>query len=376
MSSPDTERLEPPPPPAVNARGAALVVIASLASVWVLHWASAVFVSLLLSLALSCALMPLMDRLVRLHVPRALAAALLVLGVVGGGATLVYSLSDDAVAMVEALPEAARKLQRRLQTVRHGGPVETIDRVQKVAAELERAAADVAVPAPGRKVTQVQIVAPRFSVRNYLWPSAVSAVAAAGQTLVVLFLAFFLLASGDRFRRKFMHMAGPTLGRRKLTLQALDEIQQQIQRYLMVQVFTSAVVGVTTWLAFLWIGVDNAAVWGLASFVLNFIPYLGGVVVTSGAALLGFVQFGSFEMAALIGGTVLVINCIEGYALSPWLTGRASRMNPVAVFVGVLAWGWLWGIAGLFLGVPLLMVMKAVFDRVDDLNHIGELLGE
>ena len=193
---------------------------------------------------------------------------------------------------------------------------------------------------------------------------------------MVVFVAFFLLASGDTFRRKMVKIAGPTFGQKRLTVQALDEINEQIQRYLLVQVFTSALVGVATWLAFLWIGVDNAAVWGVVTFVLNFIPYVGSHVVTGGSALLGFVQFGSFEMAAADRRRGTVINSVEGYILTPWLTGRASRINPVTVFVGVLAWGWLWGVWGLFLGVPILMAIKAVCDRVDDLKPIGELLGE
>ena len=199
---------------------------------------------------------------------------------------------------------------------------------------------------------------------------------AAAQTVVVVFITFFLLASGDTFRRKMVKIAGPGFGQKRLTLQAMDEIDLQIQRYLLVQVFTSALVGVVTWLAFLWIGVEHAAVWGVVSFVLNFIPYFGSIVVTGASALLGFVQFGSFEMALLVGGTALLINSIEGYLLTPMLTGRASRMNPVAVFVGVLAWGWLWGVWGLFLGVPILLVIKAVCDRVDDLKAVGELLGD
>jgi predicted PurR-regulated permease PerM len=224
-------------------------------------------------------------------------------------------------------------------------------------------------------VTKVQIEKARFNVQDYVWPGALGLAAAVAQTTVVIFVTFFLLASGDTFRRKMVRIAGPTFGQKKLTLQALDDINGQIQRYLMVQVFTSALVGMATWLAFLWIGVNNAAVWGAAAFVLNFIPYLGAIIITGGSTLLGFVQFGSFEMALMIGGVVLLINSVEGYMLTPWLTGKASRMNPLAVFAGVLACGWLWGIGGLFLGVPILVAIKAICDRVDDLKPIGELLG-
>ena len=386
MASSDAAQAVLPPPVAgeptplsvgpVNLRNTSLVVLAALAGLYVLHWAQAVFVPLLLGLMFSYALTPLVNRMVRLGLPRGLSAALVVLGILGSIGSLGYTLADDAGAMIENIPEAAQKLRRSLEGRRSEGPAAAIDKVQKAAAELERAAETNVAPAPGRGVTKVQIERPRFNVKDYLWPGALGLAAAAGQVLVVIFITFFLLMSGDTFRRKMVKIAGPTFGQKKLTLQALDEIDQQVQRYLMVQVATSAVVGVATWLAFLWIGVERAAVWGVVTFVLNFIPYFGSILVTGGSALMGFVQFGSFEMALLVGGVALLINSVEGYILTPWLTSRASRMNPVAVFVGVLAWGWLWGVWGLFLGVPILMAIKAVCDRVDHLQAVGELLGD
>jgi predicted PurR-regulated permease PerM len=98
-------------------------------------------------------------------------------------------------------------------------------------------------------------------------------------------------------------------------------------------------------------------------------------MVTGAAALVGFVQFGEINMALAIGGVSLLINTVEGNLLVPWLTSKASRMNAVSVFIGVLAWGWLWGVWGLLLGIPIMMVIKAVCDRVDHLKPVGELLG-
>jgi len=144
---------------------------------------------------------------------------------------------------------------------------------------------------------------------------------------------------------------------------------------MLVQLFTSALVGLATWLCFLAIGLEHAAVWGIAAGVLNLVPYIGNVIITSGSALVGFLQFGTLEMALLVAGISFVINSIEGFLLTPWLTSRANKMNPVAIFVGVLAWGWLWGAWGLLLGVPILVVIKAICDRVDDLKPVGEILG-
>ncbi len=366
--------------PPTNVRNVSLVVIAVLAGVYVLHWASAVFIPLLLGLMFSYALTPLVNRMAGLGVPRTAAAALLLVTILGGLGSMAYALADDAVALVEQMPETARKLRRAIELRQTTSREGTIDKVQKAATELELAAQASAGAAPAtpppRGVTKVVIEKPRFDVKDYLMQSGGTLAAGAGQAVVVVFVTFFLLASGDTFRRKMVKIAGPTFGQKKITLQALDEIDHQIQRYLMVNVFTSAVVGVATWLAFWWIGLSNPGVWGVATFILNFVPYIGGILVTLAAAVIGFTEFGSLQMGLTVGGIAMLINSIEGYILTPWLTGKASRMNPVAVFVGVLAWGWIWGAWGLLLGVPILMVVKTVCDRVDDLNPVGELLGD
>ena len=109
--------------------------------------------------------------------------------------------------------------------------------------------------------------------------------------------------------------------------------------------------------------------------MLNFIPYIGSILFTVGSAVVALLQFGTLESALLVAGASLALHTFTGYVITPWLTSRAGRMNAVTVFVGVLAWGWLWGLWGLLLGVPILMVVKAVCDRVEDLKPVGELLG-
>jgi predicted PurR-regulated permease PerM len=361
----------------VNLRSASLLVIAVLLALTALHLASAVFVPLVMGVLFSYALTPLVNRMVRLHIPRTLAAAILLLGLVGATGSIAYSLSDDTVELIESLPGVVQKLRRSLAEQRAKGPAGTMEKVQAAASEIERAAAESGGdPEPDRDVAKVQIEERKLNVRDYLWPGALGVAAAAANITIVVIIAFLLLAAGDRFRRKMSKLAGPTLSKKKLTLHALDEIHLQVQRYMLVQVFTSALVGVATWLAFLWIGVENAAVWGVLTFVLNFIPYLGSIIATGAAMLVGYAQFGSLEMALLIGGVEMLINLVEGYVITPLLTSRAIRMNPVAVFAGVLAWGWLWGIWGLFLGVPILVVIKVVCDRVEGFKVVGELLGE
>lgn len=138
------------------------------------------------------------------------------------------------------------------------------------------------------------------------------------------------------------------------------------------QLATSALVSVLTGLALWAIGLENAAVWDIAPGVLNLVPYVGSLItaVTSGGV--AFLQFGCSNMALLVAGASIVIHTIVGNLITPWLTSRASRMNPAAVFVGLLAWSWLWGIWGLLLGLPILMIVKAMCNRVDDLKPVGE----
>lgn len=361
----------------IDVRSTSLAVLAVLAGVYALHWASAVFIPLMLGVMFSYALSPAVDRLQRWRLPRAAGAAALMVLLLGGFGSIGWSLADDAAALVENLPDAAQKLRNAVRPVR-GTPEGAIEKVQRAAANLEQAAEErAAAAAPAAKgVTRVQIERPRFNIKDYLWSSTLSLVGFLGQATVVAFVTYFMLAAGDGFRRKLVKIAGPTLSKKKVTVQLLDDITRQIQRYLLVQVFTSVVVGVATWLALSAIGLERAVVWGVVAAVLDLVPYLGALVVTAGVALMGLLQFGTLEMAALCGGACLAIHTVSGNLLMPWLTSRASRMSPLVIFVGVLAWGWLWGIWGLLLGAPMLMIAKAVCDRVDDLKPIGELLGE
>ena len=249
--------------------------------------------------------------------------------------------------------------------------------MQKAATQLEQAAQENAakVTAP-RGVTRVVIERPSFNVRDYLVSGTLGLLTAIGQLTLIAFLTNFALCSGDTFRRKLVRMAGPSLQKKRITVKVLDDITGQIERFLLVQILTSAVVGVATGLAFWALGLDNAAVWGIVAAVTNLIPYVGSVIVMAASALVAFLQFNSIEMTLAVGGTSLLIHTLVGNLLTPWLTSRTSSMSPVAVFVSVLAWGWLWGLWGLLLGIPVMMAVKAVCDRVEDLKAVGEILGD
>jgi predicted PurR-regulated permease PerM len=361
----------------VDVRSLSLAILAIMGSVFMLHWAADVLIPVMAGVTCSYALAPLVNRLEKMRIARPIGAALTLVALVGSMGGTVYALSADATQLMASLPDAAQTIRQAMRA-RRNQPATALDKMQEAATQLEQAAKE-SNPSQGgaaKGVTRVQIERAQFNLNDYVLTSTPRVFALIGQTVVLLFITYFLLASGNSFRRKLVKLAGPTFTQKKITVQALDEITEQIQSYLLVQVLISVIVGVATWLAYWAVGIEQAAVWGMLAFVLNFVPYIGSVVLTGGSALVGFVQFGSIDTALLVAGISLTIHTLSGNLLAPWLTSRTSRMNPVIVFIGVLAFGWLWGVWGLLLGMPVLLMVKVVCDRVDDFKPIGELLGK
>jgi predicted PurR-regulated permease PerM len=360
----------------VDIRSAALTTLAVIAAILLLQYAQAMIIPIVLGLLISYALEPVVVALGRAHLPRPLASALVLVGLVASVGWMVYGMRSEVAALVEQLPQAATKIRTSFELDKPRAGV-AIQQVQKAATELEKAANAAATPPPTPSgVTRVQVEPAPVDISSYVMWGSLGAAAAAGQLVLILFLAYFLLASGDMYRRKMVKIVGPSLSKKKITVQILEQIDRQIEAFLVVQLFTSTVVAVATWAAFRAIGLEQAAVWGVLAGIFNSIPYFGPVLVTAGTSLVGFTQFGSLHMAALVGGISLVITSLEGFLLTPWLTSRAARMNAVAVFVGLLFWGWVWNVWGMLLAVPMLMVLKAICDHVEDFQALGELLGE
>lgn len=364
-------------PAPISIRNGWIVVLTVLVALYMLHWASPILIPIVLGVMTSYAFSPLVNAMEKWHIHRAVGAAVLLLGIVAGVGSLVYSLGDETAGIIEKLPESVQKMQQALRSSQGDG-VKAVEKVQKAATELEKVAIEsdsVASTAP-RGVTLVQIEKPRVNIRDYLWSGTLGFVTFTGQLVTVLFFAYFLMTAGDAVRRKLIKISGPTLSEKKVTVEVLNEITQQIQRYLLVQVFTSVLVGVVSWLAFVALGLEHAAIWGIAAGVLNSVPYFGPIVVSTGIALVALVQFSSLGMALWVASVALIITSIEGFLLTPWLIGRTGSMNAVVVFTSVILGGWLWGPWGLLLAVPVVMIIKAVCDHVEDLKPVGELLGD
>jgi predicted PurR-regulated permease PerM len=367
----------------VDIRSAALSVIAALALIIVLQHARSVLIPVVLGVLISYALTPMVSALAKARIPRPVGAAVAVAALLGAAGVGVYTLSDEAMAIVADVPEAARRLRQRVAEQRDPGQGGMLGQVQQAAKEIERTAdaatkpeEDKTRPARRDQIQRVEVVQPTFRAADYIWMGGVGLFEFLGQTIVILFLTYFLLVTGDLYKRKVVKIVGPTLSRKKVTVQILDDINAQIESFIKVQVLTSLLVAVATAAALWWFGVENFAMWGLLSGLFNSIPYLGPVVVTGGLGVVSFMQFDDLLKSVYVCATAFAITSLEGFLLTPALMGRAARMNPVAIFVGLLFWTWVWGVWGTVLAVPMLMMLKAVCEHVEDLQPVGELLGE
>lgn len=362
----------------------ALCALALMGAVGLLKWASAFFVPVATSLMVFYAFEPLVEALARRRVPRAAAAGLVIVSLLGGLGWGVYAASDDVDQLIAGLPEVAAKLRQAGRPSAGTEGDSAIQAVRKAAIQLERAAETAGAldpdpstgVAPAKSVQLVVVAKPKFDLRDYLWNGALSLAGAAGQLTSICFLSFFMLSGGAAFRRKIARMVGPELAPKREAIGALDEIGRQMRRYMIIQACTSAAVGVASGLAFWALGLKHAVAWGIAAGLLNFIPYVGSFAVTAAAGLVAFIQFGAVGPALAVAGASMAINLVEGNLVTPHLVRQGSRMSATVMFAGVLAWAWLWGLWGLLLGMPLMMAIKAVCDNVERLKPLGRVMGE
>ena len=361
----------------VDAQGVALTLLAMIAVVCALNLAQTFFVSLLLGILIAYMLNPLVVYLERIRIPRVAGAIIVMLGVLAAVGLGGYALRGQVQTIIEQLPEAAKTFSTALARL-HTDPAGNMQRMQSAAAEVEKAATQAAGGAtpPKPAATHVVVDAPGFKLGNFLLSGSVGAVGFLGQTIMVLFLTFFLLLGGDTFKRKLVRLTGPSLSSKKITVQILDDINDSIQKYLFMLLLTNVLVAVLAWIAFRWIGLENAGAWAVAAAFLHVVPYLGPGVTAAATGMAAFMQFDSFPMALLVSGASLAIATVVGTFVTTWMTGRIARMNAAAVFISLLFWGWLWGIWGLLLAIPIIVIVKVVSQHVEQLHPLAELLGD
>ena len=347
-----------------------LIIIAVLALVAAMKLANAFLVPIVAGILASYALKPVVTAMARARIARPIGATVVLLVLTVLVCAGAYSLRDDASALLADLPDAVRKVRTvAQQSEQSKGP---LGQVREAAAELDRVAAAATGASP---VATPHEPAPQSaSAREWLTAQSAKMIAVVAELGVAAALAWLLLASGDVFRRKLVQLVGPTLQRRRVTLEILDEIDTQVQRYMLVTFITNVSVGFATWAILAALGIERAALLGVVAGLLHIIPYLGTMLTAGVVASTSLMQIPSVGSAIFATLAVVVVDSTIGIGLSTWLQGRASRMNPVALFVAVLFFAWLWGGWGLLLGAPLIAIVKTISDRIDALHPIGAFL--
>lgn len=356
----------------VETRTIALVALAVAGGTFALHAGEAFFVPVVASVFLAYALSPVVARLERLRIPRALGAVIAVLLVVAAAAIGVQRTIDAASEVLDELPAAVQKLRYAITSWQRDGHG-PLKQVTKTADELQKlAGATAAPPAAGSAATPA--TAPATSQPKALATGTVGMAVFLAQIASVLFLTYFLLATGDLFRRRLMQTMGASFATRKKVLVILREVQEVNQRYFAVVLAVNAAVGIATGLGLFFLDVRHPVFWGIAIAVLHIIPYIGAAVVVAAVGLTAFMQFESAGHAIVAASVPLVASSLIGIWLQTALLGRTARMNAVVIFGSLLFWGMVWGGWGLILAFPIMATAKIVFSEIERLKPVALLM--
>jgi len=350
-------------------------VLAVLAVIAALKLGAPVLLPIVLSALLFYALSPVVEWFHRFRVPRVLAAVVTVLMMVAVIVASVILLWPQVEVIVEDIPASAQKLESSMDKWRGGKNDSALEKVEAAAKAIDSAAVGASDPAVNPKGVISVEVRDTWRASDMLWSGGIGLVGMIGQFITILFLTIFLLKESDGLKRKLVSRMSAR-GEKRLTIEILQDIATQIKRFLWVQALTSLVVGTVT-TAILWgFGIRQPAVWGVFAGLMNVVPYFGPLIVTSVMVVVAFIQFGSIQLSLLIAAATLVVTTLEGYVLTPSLLSRAASLNHVAIFVSIAFWSWAWGVAGMLLAVPILMVVKAVCDHVPGLDGVSVFISD
>ena len=361
----------------IKVKNSALLILTTLAVVFALQWAQSFVITLLLGILLSYTLNPLVTRLEQIKIPRVIGSTIVIVAVIFSLVFAAYGLRGQVQSIIAKLPEVSAKLSSALASKR-GDPLTNMQKVQIAATQVEAAASSVQSNATPEKkpVMRVVIVDPKFKLDDFLWRGSLGVFGFIGETMTMIFLAYFMLLSGDTFKRKLVRLTGSTLTQKKITVHILEDINNSIQRYLFMLLVTNVLIGIFMWIAFRMLGLENAGAWAVSAGFLHLIPYFGPVVTAAATGMAAYMQFNSLLMALLVAGAALLIATIIGIFITTWMTGRIAKMNSAALFISLLFFAWLWGVWGMLLGIPIVVIIKVVSERIEQFQPLAELLSE
>jgi predicted PurR-regulated permease PerM len=343
----------------LNIRSIALTGLFILAVFYTMYFVRATLLPLVLAVLLSYLLRPITRALARIKIPPSIGSAIVLASVVGIVGYSAFNLAAPVGGWLEKAPYSLPRLQAKLLPLKH-----PIEKVAQASGEIEK----LATPSDTQKTPAVEVK--EHSIPTMLAMRTPEFVASA---LLLVALLYFLLAYDGVFLAKLIRLL-PTFSDKRRAVSIAAEIESQISRYLLAVTLINIGLGVAVGIAVGLLGLPNPMMWGAMVAVLNFVPYLGAltgiVCITLGALL----SFDSLSYALLFPGVYLGFATLEANFITPWVMGRSLTLNPVMILLSLAFWGWLWGIPGVILAVPLLAAFKIFCAHVETMEPLAEFL--
>jgi predicted PurR-regulated permease PerM len=353
----ESEILASAPVPASAA--ARLLVI--LAMLYTLYFTAPILVPLLSALLLSLMLAPVVRWLNAMGLPRSLAAASTVLTIILLAAMLIISLGGPAKSWIAKTPQAITRIERVIEEYRKpfAAASKASDRISDIGEDKT----------PATKTQIVQSTEPG-ALGQWLSEVPMSVL----NTIGVLFLTVLFLTHGDSVLRKVVRLA-PQLRIKKDIVDATRSAQRELSRYILTVTLVNLALGGAVALALWLMGVEQPLLWGGIAAMVNYAPYLGMAIMVAVLTVVGFVQFDTLGMALSVPGAYIVLNLIESEVITPHVVGRSMQIDPLVVILSLLILGWMWGLVGILIAVPVLTCFKIIAEKIPGLTPVAQLIG-
>lgn len=345
----------------VRARSLGITILSILALLYTLYFARDFLLPVVIALLLDLLFSPVVRAFTRIGIGAPLGAAIVVVGLLALVSFGAYELSTPVERWVAEAPATLAKAEARMKKL-----TKPLERVRRTAEQVETATSSAAPP----KATEVVVRGPGLVARVFGTTQRFVA-----GSLEVLILLYFLLAAGDLFLQKLVKVL-PQLGNKRAAVQIARKAESSISTYLVTALAVNVGEGIVVAFVLYLLGMPNPALWGAVVALLEFVPYLGAVTIILVLSIAALTSFDSVTHALLIPASFLAINLLQANLVSPLLYSRRLTLNPVALFVGLAFWWWIWGIPGAFVAVPLMATFKIFCDHIDSLAPIGEFLGQ
>lgn len=325
-----------------------------------LYFVRTILFPITLALVLNLVLNPVVRRLNQWRIPYFIGSALVVAAILGLTVAGIVLLSTPASQWVVDAPRHLRSVEYKLWSIK-----EPIEKVTAAGEEVDK----LTSMEGKKKPVPVEVTKP--GVIAQLLDTGGNAAISIFLTLVLL---YFLLAGGDRLTVKLMDLA-PDWQKKPNVACMVREIQRSMSSYLfattLINILLGIAIGTSMWL----LGMPNSILWGVMATCLNFIPYLGCIIGAGVVCVVALVSKDSLAYAVWAPALYFGINTVEGYFITPTILGRSISLSPLAILISMILWGWIWGIGGLIIAVPLLAVAKIACDHIEPLRPVGRLLG-